>query len=391
MSKTSKKSQPRKKVSPTKATPDTSESDGKVGQVQEQSNGHDEAEQRNTENGLPKIWVTNDWYLEVSEDGYVSQCLEGTLGCVIPLHSKSNVNSGLKLALKIPRMLADTDRENAYICELTKIEAKNVFKAQSKGGAGLLKPEISARTPLVGRRATQFAESASARPAHGSIVFVCFEKGMRPRFLCINGDEKNAAIAPNGKKPTKATKRGFSLTQCEDAISKKWAALVKDSKNDDEEIDFLHTVKITLDPTATISHRLKSSLDIRRAPTVWYGSLPSIIYEWSDRNLQQAIGDGNLSLWSYDDYFNLFDSIALGLQSLHKCGLLHCDIRPANVMCVGDEPANSRSYRLGDYGSFSDEQPAGGGASGQTVVAPNVTRQRVGPFYSKERLSLIHI
>src|SRR5207249_7270557 len=94
---------------------------------------------------MAKIWVSQDWYIPVDEYGYViGPCFEGMLGCVLQLRhgvddTKKKTKEGIeeeamKAALKIPRLLADTVEENAYICKVTKDEEKAVTKISNAGG-----------------------------------------------------------------------------------------------------------------------------------------------------------------------------------------------------------------------------------------------------------------
>src|SRR5689334_20527509 len=97
------------------------------------------------------IWLNNDFYIPVDERGYVEgPCFEGMLGCVMQLRSgREDAN----LALKIPRLLADTIEENAYICRLTEDEMNAVRRINAGGGnvEGLLPAELIQENLLVKR------------------------------------------------------------------------------------------------------------------------------------------------------------------------------------------------------------------------------------------------
>src|SRR6185295_10094267 len=119
-----------------------------------------------SQTGETNIWIAPDWYIPVDENGYVKgPCFEGMLGCVLQAKkSQSNATtppsqldrageaSGTptRLAIKIPRLLADTIEENAYICKLTEYEQAAVEKIEGLGGniAGLLQAEIFQVDPL---------------------------------------------------------------------------------------------------------------------------------------------------------------------------------------------------------------------------------------------------
>src|SRR4051812_7124503 len=97
-----------------------------------------------------RIWVDEQWFINVDDRGYVTgDSFEGALGCVIQLQDYRNPTH--KRALKIPRLLADTVRENAYICTLTENEVTNVQKASQGGAFGLIR-SLGGEEPLKGRR-----------------------------------------------------------------------------------------------------------------------------------------------------------------------------------------------------------------------------------------------
>src|SRR5438552_14000655 len=59
-----------------------------------------------------KLWINNDWYIPVDQDGYcIGESAEGALGYIIKLSRSGKAN--FFTALKIPRLLGDTHRENA--------------------------------------------------------------------------------------------------------------------------------------------------------------------------------------------------------------------------------------------------------------------------------------
>src|SRR5262245_42427775 len=73
-----------------------------------------------------RIHLGHNWYIPVDEHGYcVGTCYEGALGVIVQLlHSK---NDDQRFALKMPRLLADTPRENHHICRLMEEERRVVY------------------------------------------------------------------------------------------------------------------------------------------------------------------------------------------------------------------------------------------------------------------------
>src|ERR1041384_8201483 len=97
-----------------------------------------------------RIWLSPDWYVPVDKKGYVQgPCFEGMLGCVLQVRKSQNnahrqpdefdragetPSKPTMLAIKIPRLLADTIEENAYICKLTEYEEAAVAMIEAAGG-----------------------------------------------------------------------------------------------------------------------------------------------------------------------------------------------------------------------------------------------------------------
>src|SRR5262249_6322985 len=72
-----------------------------------------------------KLWINNDWYIPINNEGYcIGESAEGALGFVVKLSRSGRTD--FFTALKIPRLMGDTHRENAYICELMDQELKAV-------------------------------------------------------------------------------------------------------------------------------------------------------------------------------------------------------------------------------------------------------------------------
>src|SRR5437868_1929952 len=103
---------------------------------------------------MANIWVTENWYIPVDALGYVDgPCFEGMLGCVLQLR---NGTEDALLAMKIPRLLADTIEENAYICNMTAEEEEAVRKINTAGGnvEGLVAAQFFESNRLIKRRST---------------------------------------------------------------------------------------------------------------------------------------------------------------------------------------------------------------------------------------------
>lgn len=91
-----------------------------------------------------KLWISDQFYIPVDNTGRcVGPCAEGALGFVVQLRSAHNVED--QMALKIPRLMGEAHRENAYISNLAEMELAAVLKVVQRGGtpAGLLTAEVA--------------------------------------------------------------------------------------------------------------------------------------------------------------------------------------------------------------------------------------------------------
>src|SRR5262249_45320783 len=79
-----------------------------------------------------RLFLTPTWYLEVDDRGYLAgEFAEGAFGCVLMVRSVSTTEG--QFALKIPRLLKDTIRENAFIVTVAEDEVKNNLEIAGKG------------------------------------------------------------------------------------------------------------------------------------------------------------------------------------------------------------------------------------------------------------------
>lgn len=352
-------------------------------------------EPKTTDQGQIRIWVTPTWYIPVNSKGYSTGFYsEGALGLVLEL--RSSAESGGRLALKIPRLQADTVRENAHISDITEKEVRCVLlllgKSDGKGTPGLITPQVGIE--LKHRRAMEAAQTDDAFEQHEHVIFVAFEKGKAPRFCSVNVRDRAISIFPAGIQD-----------ELEPLFRENWPQLVEKSSvgrearankssmrhvgttNMRRTVDFEAGVCCLQDPESGVGTFRLDAVVIPSGPTqAWYGSVPSIAFPWATGTLQKAISRNELKDWTPLNYYTLFENIVEGVMTLHSNGMLHGDIRPANVMALGDLN-NPKRYVLIDYGSFA-EGKSGSTAderSGNTMVGTGVGPQRASPFYSRER------
>lgn len=340
------------------------------------------------------LWINDEWYIPVAADGcVVGQCGEGALGFIIQLHSTSR--KGGMMALKIPRMVAETHRENAYISELLLQERNAMHQIfthdEDERGidiAGLL-PANPTFNPL--RAPLTIHELRNdARDWDGALILVRYEKGHNPYF-CLVKPDREASYPPQAKAPKLShayfeTIREKSVGQTLGALARDWSQVVFITHTDEQQ----STQKVALsEPNAfNITEALSPA---QTASTItWYTCLPSVGYTWAPHTLQEAIGLGSRGVaWSLNQHLQLIENICNGIQVLHAKGMLHADIRPANIVHLRD-PKNPERYYLSDYGSFATTnvfpvQRQGTDPSGQSIIGPVVEGERTSAFYAPER------
>lgn len=325
---------------------------------------------------MEKIWVSQDWYIPVDEQGYViGPCFEGMLGCVLQLEHGKNKS---KAAMKIPRLLADTVEENAYICKMTEEEEAAVIDINAVGGssAGLLAAQYFESNPLIRRRSTKNSFNKEARKQHDHVIFVSFERDKKPRFCSVNLTEEGFSVFPSYCKQD--FEKSVSIADWE-----RFILLMQELQLP----DFSRTIYQPHDPEKRMEGGdLIKALNVQQTAITWYAAIPSIIFDWAQEDLQEAITKHEIQDWSLNKHFTLFEQVLRGVDFIHKQNMIHGDIRPANVMRIGSQ--EPEKYRLGDYGSYGREWQAIAApesSSGLTRVGPAIGRQRETPFYSPER------
>ncbi|HMQ32747.1 MAG TPA: hypothetical protein PKD53_18590 [Chloroflexaceae bacterium] len=326
-----------------------------------------------------KLWIHKDWYIPVDAGGYcIGESAEGALGFVIKLICSSQPDYAT--ALKIPRLMGDTHRENAYTCELMEQELKtvqfvetyrtNVPKLNLLGVA-------NATTLLRGEISTVPGDEEGAAWDR-SVVLVSFEKGKRPRFCLARYDGGELRFWPPEVAP-------ISLADYQEIEqrSRRWSqtVFVENSAGGDRAAIFA---------TANAFSR-------RSIGETWYVGLPSVNYNWAPGTLQEAISlvrtdaDGQVQSlrgsWSVKQHLQLAEQICRALHTLHARRMLHADLRPANIVFQAGAEHPS-SYQVSDYGSFAQTAPKILARSHDGVgytMGPVMVGERASAFYAPER------
>ena len=333
-----------------------------------------------------KLWVMGEWYVPVDDKGQcIGKCAEGALGFVVKLHSAYDEQH--QMALKLPRLLGDTHRENAYINDLTENELKAVRKIFQGGDApaGLLNAQVVQGSPLRGPIST-YDSIPEALKWDGAHVFVHFKKGHNPYF-CLVKPRARGGLEKLPETTSFPIDSADVLRVIEEAAKdsvtqRKWSESVFIESTNAREANE-NGAKPPLN-ILNVTQALQTNVD----GDVWYIGVPSIIYGWAEGTLQESISRGGTKDWSINDHLRLIGKIGQGIVTLHRKYMLHADVRPANVVFQGD-PNDPENYFLSDYGSLAE---TGTGAAtrnanigGFTTLGPVVGGERTSAFYAPER------
>lgn len=294
---------------------------------------------------------------------------EGALGFVLMVQSPAGLH-----ALKLPRLMADTDRENHYIASVMEQEATNAAKIRPSDPDS----QEAAQIPgIPGALATLINAHALKHIDHGEggtelAVIVNFGKDTPPRFCLVTyrPDQQTITFEPAGVglaewltpslwREARDLFRGGALTGAGACVT-------------------IRPGKASILATATSVS----------GPDGWFLGVPSPVYEWKTATLEQAVRLGGRQCWQWTDHLNFCSRIAGGLETLYAAGYVHGDLRPANIMYIGS-PANWQNYALIDYSSFSAlrqavQNPVAAHEHATVVGAP-IAEARQSAFYPVER------
>jgi serine/threonine protein kinase len=361
-----------------------------------------------------RLWINQEWYIQVDNDGHcVGPCAEGALGSVVQILSDKNERH----ALKLPRLMGETHRENAYISDLMEKEVSAAHILMAGNSEGLLRAERwGPGGPLRGEINTAECRDEAARALDGSIVLVSFKVGKNPQFCLVKKNNAGVQHFPpavdcpvTDDKTFTELKRlgetGFTVFidlggRCE---AQHYQFTDQENKEEDQESNKEENNLLPL------MFNKDQALNIKPTGRTWYTCIPSVAYSWAPGTLQEAISlnsrdvggfaayngrlasDGPISVNEYQlmrvsQHFSLMKRLCKGLSRLHSKEMLHADLRPANIAYL-DDPTDPGNYVLADYGSFAETgaRPSGRNPAGGTVLGPVVGTERVSPFYAPER------
>ncbi len=327
-----------------------------------------------------QLWISQDFYIPVDEQGHcLGKYYEGAMGIVVEIRR----NTGGSYALKIPWLMGDTVKENAYVAELLTEERNSVLSVFSdcNNTSGLMHAEVFG-SAIIQKPIQTMAAPPEAQAFHNASIAIQFRKGKSPRFCAIHPEKEimdRLKVFPDTIEDCPFNKKDVFEKACRQSKAKQtdWSNIVGVNLNKDRSPSGIITLKDSL------KHQLDES--------TWYLGVPAVIYVWGSSTLHEAISEGNLADWHLEQHLSMLERIVSGVASLHKRGFLHTDIRPANIMSRG-ECKNPENYYLIDYAGYN----VGLATNDQTTtnrfkkadskfLGPSIGGERQSPFYAPER------
>lgn len=321
-----------------------------------------------------KFWLDDEWFIPVDDNGECKEVYEGALGYVVRVRHKDSSGSGV---LKMPRLLGETLRENAYINDLMEQEIAAAFKVNLESVKCLLHSTTKSVRGHLRRRIN--AQIGEATKFHNGVILVQFSQMHKPR-LCWVCEGENGEVEhwpPDVKVLSEVSEIEALISKTYNrGLDEVWseAVVIHDNKEDNE-------------PAEKIAS-LGNALSQDSAGNFWYASLPSISYKWADGSLQSAIGSNSRGSWTKDQHLRLIKRITTGVAELHRNKMLHADLRPANILFVNDDPTDPENYFVADYGSFAETSGnpmEKSSPAAQSMRGPVVDAERASVFYAPER------
>lgn len=361
-----------------------------------------------------RVYLSEEWYVDVDEEGVVrNPCAEGALGYVLQLQPTDPSTPMVYAALKLPRLRADTIEENANITEILHAEQRNVERNRTNTFLGLVPAERRNANFLRRERRLGDHERSDARQQDGCVPLVSFRPDSRVRICNVRFVKDDTVpggyhrqVFPPGAEASLSFLTYQQWREYEPSCSGMGIfdhpVVFRDLHGTASPVGDHIAPRPTVPTCATRTNfYLDEALRLSKNREVFFAGLPSILFTWAHGTLQETIGEGLHKHWDLWACYQLVQGVLLGLQTLHQNGLVHADLRPANIMSVLT-PERVRDivrekkwhelvkgFRVSDYGSFGCDlatmapTPEG---SGHTSM-PGVTRHRVSVFYGRERRS----
>lgn len=319
---------------------------------------------------MHKLPLSPLYSVEVDDAGYLSGTVfEGALGFVI----KIATTDGTFRALKVPRLLADTDKDNAYISSI--LEHEIAIARKLVGSPGLTGVDHGGQSVL---RESVIADRQQA-------VLVQFSKELKPRFCLVSTDPKTDKLI---FVPPLEGLSWLTKTMFQQAIAASSGGANRDAAS-------TVVLRRPADGAASMDAALFSFSQSQAGhdqanmlESTWYLGLPSPVYFWREGTFEYAVRKDIRKAWDWRKHCDFCGQTAIGLRSLYTLNVTHGDLRPANIM-YGLYPELPGDYLLIDYASFGGlsgifHAPESN-ESGITRLGADIQEARQSPFYPVER------
>ncbi|MCY1059120.1 hypothetical protein [Nannocystis sp. SCPEA4] len=286
-----------------------------------------------------------------------------------------------EVAWKLPRMIADTQRENVFIAQHLEVERCNVARVAGRD-LNLVRSQI-VNNPLefetVGILPIDVDPNVH-RPEQR--VLVRFSKGNPLRFCgVVRASDGSVSVVPQG---------ALAIDRPEDWDNLLRFAAANSSSAGKVQPGFLPdraAPEEGAEGEASLAFALLLDAVEREVPrSGWYLGLPSIVYDWAAGTLQDVISNRRLTGWTTVQHLALVERILAGLNTLHQAGMLHGDLRTANVMYIND-PDDPENYVVIDYAALSGRSGVVGQqqVDGDKTIMGPIANSRLSIFFAPER------
>ena len=322
-----------------------------------------------------KLWLDGDHYIEIDSEGRcIGECPEGALGCVIQVQSH-NGRFG-KLALKLPRLLGETHRENAYITGIVNKELNTALTIHGKEAIKELLP-----ITMIGPEGP-FRTRINSESITDGFLLVNFEKGKKPLLCFINvKGEKYPPASPFPFTNTEELSKLLEQNKDPNTQNMKAAFFLEeiDRRNASQQME-------NKDFSELNAYSMTKASEIDTIGTTWALGMPSILFRWVDGTLQEALDRNEKQKWGFQQNVRFMKIMCDGIQGMHGSGFIHADIRPANIV-YSEDPKNPNNYYIADYGGYGNMDSADLDDQDDNVnsLGPIVAGERYSPFYAPER------
>lgn len=325
-----------------------------------------------------RLWLDHETFVEINAEGYCLQHpLEGAMGFIVPA-LRRRAGGWDPIAWKIPRLLADTHRENTYIEQALSTECIHVRAIAARDAKKTLIGS-TAGNPFIGTVRGITHDDVDYPPDDTYWLFVAFEKDRPPRFCCmpVAIKDRQYVITDGELQPPISINRPHPLATVN--IARRTGGQPAPA--------MVGCASYHLEAPPPIVG-LIDTISPGNSPPSWYFGIASICYEWARGTLQEAIDRDARGDWDPSQHYQLFKRLLEGVRILHAENHIHGDLRPANIM-YREDPHNPDHYCITDYGSFATGPGAAiaGGEprrDGQTLLEA-ISALRVSPYYAPER------